>query len=158
MLNEKHITTIQGFRKSMGSKVLAQMGSPRGPRFWPKRARSPRPMRKTTGSKVPAKMGWKYTASKVMAQMGQASTRSKVVPLVFPDLQVNLYQNGWFFSISRFTRQKSSLRYQNTHFLESAVKSDPPNPLIQSVSSSQYQRIPRGLKLIAIFGQKSIFL
>ena len=76
------------------------------------------------------------------------------------------YQNAWSFSIPRFTPsvfpdsqvENPVLRFQNIHFLESVAKSDPPDPPIRSVSSSQYRRIPRGLKLIANFTQKSIFL
>ena len=50
------------------------------------------------------------------------------------------------------------LRFQSLHFLESVAKSDPPDPPIRSVSWRQYRRIPRGLKLITFFGQKSMFL
>ena len=109
-----------------------------------------------------------------------------VGPSVFPEKQVisewlvlqyfqkrRLYQNGWSFSISReagyikmlgpsvFPDSQAKnpvLRFQNIHFSESVAKSESPDPPIRSVSSSQYRRNPRGLNLIANFGQKQIFL
>ena len=97
------------------------------------------------------------------------------------------YQNGWSFSISRFTGhtrmlgpsvfpdsqvlrrlgpsvfpdsqvENPVLRFQNIHFLKSVAKSESPDPPIRSVSSSQYRRIPRGLKLLQFLSQKYIFL
>ena len=75
---------------------------------------------------------------------------------VFPDSRVLRMVGPSVFPDSRV--ENPVLRFQNIHFLESVAKSDPPDPPIRSVSSSQYRRIPRGLKLIANFGQKSIFL
>ena len=65
-----------------------------------------------------------------------------VGPSVFPDSRV----------------ENPVLRFLNIYFLGSVAKSESPDPPIRSVSSSQYRRIPRGLKLIQFFTQKSIFL
>ena len=67
-------------------------------------------------------------------------------------------QNVWSFSISTFTGRKSSLEISKYIFLGSVAKSDPPDPPIRSVSSSQHRRLPRKLKLITNLGQKQFFL
>merc|ERR1712078_778406 len=110
-------------------------------------------------------MGWKSTGSNPMVLKWAGSPQ---VPILQYFQIHRSYQNGWSFSISRFTGhtrmlcpsvfpdsqvENPVLRFQNIHFLKSVAKSEPPDLPIRSVSSSQYRRIPRGLKLTHFFTQ-----